>query len=114
LRIQNITRHTELASSANEARGFFERLIGLINKKKLERGKGLIIYRCSAVHTMWMRFPIDIVFTDSKLKVCRLVRHLKPWSLSLVVMSSSIAIELPEGTIDASSTVNGDQLATLM
>ena len=111
MRIQNITRSTELASSAKEVRGFFGRLAGLINKKKLAKDEGLIIYRCSAVHTMWMKYPIDIVFVDSQLRIRKLIRHLKPWSFSPLVMSACIAIELPVETINRSLTEMGDQLS---
>lgn len=111
MRIQNITRCTELASSAKEARDFLGRLVGLINKKKLAKDEGLIIYRCSAIHTMWMKYPIDIVFADRQLRIRKLVRHLKPWSFSPLVMSACIAIELPVGTIGRSLTEMGDQLS---
>ncbi|MBI4431558.1 MAG: DUF192 domain-containing protein [Candidatus Omnitrophica bacterium] len=110
MRIQNISRGTEIAFSAVEARGFLNRLTGLIGKKYLERGSGLILRSCSSVHTLWMRFPIDIIFADRELVVCKLIRDLKPWSFSPIILSAHLAIELPAGMIDASLTQLKDQI----
>jgi uncharacterized protein len=46
------------------------RLIGLLGRKKLEQGSGLWIQPSSGVHTFGMRFPIDVVALDRKLRVC--------------------------------------------
>lgn len=61
------------------ARGFFARLRGLMFKKDLPCGEALLIPRCSAVHTCFMRFPLDLVFLDSGGRPVKTVRNAKPW-----------------------------------
>ena len=44
------------------AYGFGRRLAGLIGRPGLETGEALLIPRCRSVHTIGMRFPIDVAF----------------------------------------------------
>ena len=44
--------------------GFFERMRGLLGRDSLPVGEVYAFPRCNAVHTLGMRFPIDIVFLD--------------------------------------------------
>ncbi len=57
---------------------FFERARGLIGTRDLPRGEGLFIPKCSAVHTFFMRYPIDVTFFDKEMKVVRVVRNVRP------------------------------------
>lgn len=63
------------------AEGFFARLRGLMFEKDLPRGEALLIPRCSAVHTCFMRFPLDLVFLDADGRTVKTVRDVKPWRL---------------------------------
>ena len=44
------------------ARGPRARLLGLAGLDRLPSGAALLIPRCRSVHTIGMRFPIDVVF----------------------------------------------------
>lgn len=44
------------------AEGVSARTVGLLAEPRLERGIGLLISRCSSVHTIGMRFAIDVAF----------------------------------------------------
>jgi uncharacterized membrane protein (UPF0127 family) len=57
----------------------FARLKGLLGKRELAAGEGLLLYPAFAVHTWFMRFPIDAVFLDRDLRVLRVASDLKPW-----------------------------------
>ena len=46
------------------ASGFRARLFGLAHLSRNEAGPGLLIPRCSSVHTFGMRFPLDLYFLD--------------------------------------------------
>ncbi len=50
--------------SVKIARGFLERLIGLLGRSGLEEGEALMIPDCGSVHTFGMRFVIDVLFFD--------------------------------------------------
>ena len=54
------------------------RLRGLIGRTGLPPGCGLLIPRCNAIHTLFMRFPIDATFLDRKGAVVKVVRDIPP------------------------------------
>jgi len=74
-------RVTVCGIEAEVARTFPDRAIGLIGRKTLPAGKGLLIERCNAIHTFFMRFPIDATFLDRKGHVVKTVRNIRPWRL---------------------------------
>jgi uncharacterized membrane protein (UPF0127 family) len=55
------------------------RLRGLMGRARLDRGDGLMLRPASAIHTAFMRFPIDAVFLDDELRVLRVREGLRPW-----------------------------------
>lgn len=68
-----------LIPSVRLADGFFGRALGLMGKRPLEPGTGLLIKRCRAIHTCFMRFAIDAFFMDRTGRVVRAVFNLPPW-----------------------------------
>jgi uncharacterized membrane protein (UPF0127 family) len=46
-----------------------------------------------------MKFPIDAVFVDEKLKVVSIYHDLKPWRITRLHFKASSVIELPAGTL---------------
>ncbi|OQW49910.1 MAG: hypothetical protein A4S09_11730 [Proteobacteria bacterium SG_bin7] len=71
-----IADHVEIAST------IVQRVIGLLGKSEFTEGKALWIQRCTSIHTFFMRFPIDVVFVDKELKVCKVVQNIKPFRLA--------------------------------
>ncbi len=65
--------------TAEVARTLWARVKGLIGRSGLPPGKGMLILRCNAIHTFFMRFPIDATFYDREGRVVRIVRGIKPW-----------------------------------
>lgn len=51
-----------LPSGVETAGTFFRRTRGLLGRRGLNPGEGLLLVPCNAVHTLGMRFPIDVVF----------------------------------------------------
>ena len=70
-----------LGVEAEVARSFAERARGLIGRRSLAPGRGLLIERCNAIHTFFMRFPIDATFLDRQNRVVKTVRNIRPWRL---------------------------------
>ena len=64
---------------AEVAETFFERARGLIGRRGLEPGKGMLIMKCNCIHTFFMRFPIDATFLDREGRVIKVVRNVRPW-----------------------------------
>lgn len=111
MRITNVTRTVDLATQASRADTFMTRLVGLLGRSSLESGQGLLIEPCSSVHTAFMRFTIDVVYVDRSGKVIKTSPEMRPFRLGGVFRTSCSVIELPKGTIAATGTVAGDELA---
>jgi uncharacterized protein len=109
MRVFNVTRNTEVASSAELASNGARRSKGLLGRKGLELGGGMWIVPCEAVHTFFMQFPLDLIYLDRKHRVRKVKRHVPPWRVSFCLSAHSI-LELPSGAISDSQTHPGDQL----
>jgi len=110
MKIINVTKNTILAEEAVEANTIFGRLKGLLGKKELKKGQALILKPCNSIHTLFMRFPIDVIFLDSRHKVVKAIPNLAPWRISGIYLRGNSALELPLGTIEATHTEAGDYL----
>lgn len=87
-----------LAENAQYAATMRERMRGLIGGP-LASGAGLVLEPAHQVHTLFMRFPIDVVFCDHDWRVLRVYRSLEPWRLTAWVPGAHYAIELGSGTV---------------
>jgi uncharacterized membrane protein (UPF0127 family) len=109
-RVVNTTRGTVLAERAEMADRFLRRGLGLMGRRSLSEGDGLIIKPCNSVVSFFMRFPIDVIFVGPDDRVRHVVRHLRPWRASRIVKGSRLVIELPSGTSASTGTLVGDQI----
>ena len=105
----NLTRDVRLTACGRVADTFYKRLVGLLRDKTLEYGDGLWIKPCNSIHSIGMQFVFDAVFLDKKLRVVHLVREMRPWRISKMVMSAHSVLELPAGLISQTATKLGDQ-----
>jgi uncharacterized protein len=60
------------------AKDFRTRLLGLSWRSREKAGPGLLIPRCSSVHTFGMRFPLDVYFLDAAGRVISARRRVPP------------------------------------
>ena len=111
MRIDNVTRGTELANSARAARSYWARLVGLLGRSSLKPGEALLIEPCNSVHTFFMRFAIDVVYLDKSHRVVKAVSALRPFRMSMGAKGAHAVIELPSGTIASTQLAVGDELA---
>lgn len=111
-RVTNLTRGTLIGDAITSAESSAERRTGLLKHTRLEEGAGLWIVPCEAVHTFFMKFPLDLIYLDRKRRVRALRRNVLPWRFSICLPAHSI-IELPVGTIDRTATQTGDELELL-
>lgn len=63
------------------ATSLYDRMRGLLGCSGLPAGAGLLIEHCGSIHTVGMRFPIDVVFIDRHWRVCRVYRNIRPGRL---------------------------------
>ena len=110
MQIINETRGTVLADRAVVARSFWARLRGLMGRRELPAGEALIFNRNSSVHTFWMRFPIDVIFTDREGVVVGMREAMPPHRPFAGARGAYRTVELPAGTITQTQTARGDRL----
>jgi hypothetical protein len=109
--IRNRTTDVMLATRARVAQDFWSRLKGLIGARTLRDGEGLVIMPCRSIHTMFMAFPIDVIYVDAEHRIVDIELDLQPWKLSLPRRRSHYVIELPAGTVISTGTAVGDHLS---
>lgn len=77
-----------------------ERMRGLLGRDSLPTGSGMLLRPCGSLHTLGMRFALDIVYFDAAWRVVRTVRNLQPWRFSLGGWHARAALELQAGWFD--------------
>ena len=82
------------------ADNFFTRFRGLMLRKSLSSGQGLLISPCSSVHMMFMRFAIDVVYLSKGYRILKIVRHLCPWIGVSMCSGAHSVLELRSGEAD--------------
>jgi uncharacterized membrane protein (UPF0127 family) len=110
LRVINRTRQKVLGDQVEEARGFRQRFVGLMGRRDLPIGHGLLIVPCNSIHTFFMRIAIDVAFLDRDRRIIRLYRALPPWRATPVYFKARWVLELPAGVLAGSGTEEGDEL----
>jgi uncharacterized membrane protein (UPF0127 family) len=78
------------------ARGFRTRLLGLSRRRRSDAGPGLLIPRCSSVHTFGMRFALDVYFLDAAGRIIEVRRRVPPRRV-LCCRKASAVLEIPAG-----------------
>ena len=63
------------------AEGPLERMRGLLGRDGLAPGEAMAFPRCRAIHTVGMRFPIDVAFLGRDGRPVKLVRAVPPGRL---------------------------------
>ena len=106
----NLSKKTWLATKVRKADNFLTRLVGLLKRSNLGPEEALWLTPSKGIHTIGMKFPIDVVFLSRKNVVVSLTSGLAPYRISGVHLTSYSVLELPNGTIRKSQTEIGDQL----
>lgn len=90
-------------------------------ESRIERGRGLLMRRCpdqrtayllndcSAVHTIGMGYSIDIVFCDSRGRILRIVRGLRPFRLARHA-GAALVWETASGVVERWGWQIGDEI----
>jgi uncharacterized membrane protein (UPF0127 family) len=85
------------------------RMKGLLGRRGLPRGEGILLRPASSVHMAFMRFPIDAVFLDRELRVVKVAADLRPWRAA-GSRSAKAVLEIPAGEAGRRRLSVGDLL----
>lgn len=110
MQVINQSNNSVLATDAVIANTVFKRMKGLLGRREFQGGQALVIKPCNSVHTLFMRFPIDVLFLDSNNRIVKAIANMKPFRISGIYFQASFVIELPSGTLEKTSTSAGDIL----
>jgi uncharacterized protein len=100
----------EVAARVEVAGSFLRRGLGLMFRRELPPGHGLMITPCNSIHMFFMRFPLDVAFVDRDGRVLRILHGIRPWRVSSIVRGARSALELPAGTLAAAGVEPGTVL----
>lgn len=97
---------TVLAERVAVAESFSSRLKGWMFRGVPSSNEALLLPRCASVHTLFMRFPIDVVFLDGNNRVLSVREGLAPWRAAACSGAAS-TLELASGRIRAAGLCAG-------
>ena len=92
------------------ANTWIKRLVGLLSESEMKTGDALWILPCNSIHTIGMRFPIDVVFLDENHRINKLGISIKPFRICSSLKGTKSVLELPVGTIVDAGLQCGDML----
>ena len=110
LRIENTAKGVRVAYSARLANRPWSRLVGLLGRSRLSVGEGLVLAPGSAIHTLFMRMAIDVIFLDKNGEVTKTAVNVKPFRIVKCPLRTRYTVELPVGVIEQTGTAVGDRL----
>jgi uncharacterized membrane protein (UPF0127 family) len=85
------------------------RLRGLLGRRRLGADEGLLLRPVGAIHTLFMRFPIDVAFLDRDYVVVKLVHDLRPWRFA-AARRAKVVLELSAGAAARKRLAVGERL----
>lgn len=112
-RITDLNSGTHVAGRLQIASTFAQKFLGLMGRRSLDLGEGLLLRKCRSVHTCFMRFPIDVAYLDRDMWVLAMHRGVKPWRFLPAVEMGEHTLELPAGALDHFGVIVGHRLECL-
>ena len=78
----------------------WQRMRGLLGHAPLKAGQGLLIKPCNMIHTVGMRYSIDVVYVDGQGRVLKIARDVAPLRMSACLHAHAV-LELAVGQAQA-------------
>ena len=104
-----LSRARVVCASCFVADTMWTRLRGLMGRRRLASGEGLLLQPSGSVHTCFMRFAIDVVFLDRELAVLAISPAVRPWRVR-ARRGARAVLELPAGEAERLGLAAGDRL----
>jgi len=107
----NLRTGTVFANQVDIANTFFQRTRGLLGRTALIKGEALFIPECGAIHTLFMRFSIDVVFFNKQNRVNKIIPCLLPFRFALGPWGTQGVLELQCGLLENCDFNKGDTIS---
>lgn len=89
------------------ASSFLARSIGLLDRDAIDADEGLLFVPGGSVHTLGMRFAIDVVFLSGSLTVLEVAANVPPWRIALAPPNTRYVLELRANRARECGVVSG-------
>lgn len=96
------------------ANTFLNRLKGLLGRKTMNPGEGLLIYPCDMIHSIGMRMEIDVLFISKENRILHIIERMVPNKISKHIKNSCYVLELPAGQTARTETKGGQELCVVV
>jgi len=106
----NVTRQSFVNLGVTIANTPFARLRGLLGKARMRSDEAMWVVPSHGVHTIGLRFAIDVLYLDADKRVVHAIENLGPLRIPRIVWRCASVLELPARSIYDSGTQVGDQL----
>jgi uncharacterized membrane protein (UPF0127 family) len=103
-----LLRGGDVLASLEVADGMRARSRGLMGRSSFDGA--ILLKPAMQVHTMRMRFPIDVAFCDRDLRVLECVHGMSPWRLGKPRFGARVVIEAEAGSFERWGLCAGDEL----
>jgi uncharacterized membrane protein (UPF0127 family) len=103
----NKTRKTLLAENIVIPTSLMEQTVGLL---KYKTPTAMLLKTRFGIHTLDMRYAIDVLILDKQNRVAALKENLQPNRIFVWNPKYHTILELPPGTIKKTKTKKGDQI----
>jgi uncharacterized membrane protein (UPF0127 family) len=107
MRVAWLLREGEVLAALEVTESREERMVGLLNRDGVEGA--ILIQPARSVHSMGMRFTIDVAFCSTELEVLRTI-CLKPGRMTRPCLRGGVVIEAERGAFDRWNLRVGDRL----
>ncbi|MDE0092165.1 MAG: DUF192 domain-containing protein [Oligoflexia bacterium] len=92
------------------AKSLKQRVQGLVSYSHLKDKTAFWITACPSVHTFFMKFPIDVIFTDRQFKIVALFQEVKAGKILFGGFRSRNVFEMKAGQVEFCQLKKGDIL----
>ncbi|MBV9851273.1 MAG: DUF192 domain-containing protein [Armatimonadetes bacterium] len=89
----------QIVATVRRADGWWAKGWGVLGWRSLPPGQGLWLPGVSAVHTLFVRFPLDLLFLDADLTTLRTVPNVPAWTPLVRARGAHHTVELGAGTL---------------
>lgn len=109
--VRNVEKGTTLVTRGKLASSITSRFFGLMGRRGVEEGGGLLLTGSASIHSWFMRFRFDAIFLDRESRVVKVAHAMRPWWFAFGGKGAKDCLELPAGVAERTSTQPGDMLA---
>lgn len=99
-----------LAATCHIRDSWFGKARGLLGRGELGPGEVMLLTRCRSIHTLGMRFPIDVIYASTSFTIVGIREKVLPWRNPRGFAGCHYVIEAGAGSIENWQVAVGDQL----